>query len=593
MGERALGRDVVSRHRFARFFSIGDRRNPNSWTPGLILSEEDQDLPLSFAPFSLSRNTEFLPATSVISTRSNLCFPFDSLDRWEMDEGLILPPSLVESDSGEFGDGIELLPISWNSLHHDERITAIDFQPSMVVLTDSPQLANLPGMLERALLTIRTKFPASLVWTPGIAGPDNCALLSWMGVDVFDLSRSRHASSLGVLLTGTGPRHPEETSGEDSSMKSQCEYWMHAISQTRAAIRNGSLRELAERSSTSSPRSVEHLRWHDRLSCEISNDLGILPISENIGGKLRCYSFESRNDPVVKDWRTRVAEKHMPPEHQRNVMVLLPCSAKKPYKLSQSHSRFRRSLRSPFVHEVMVTAPLGLVPRELEEIWPAAHYDIPVTGDWDSDELDSIRYMVSRLVERVGYSSIVNHSGVDFEIEGIEVVDTRAGETAGSKSALSRLQNEVEIALENTGLIEFPERPRMMTLKSISRFLLDSDSWLDGSEIRGRPPILTIFSNGVQIAKWNPRRGMFSFSKSSLELLDELGVLKRIVLNDEVSWSGDIFPSYIDSFDPMIRAGEELLVFQKSRLVGSARSVAPGWEWPHGPGKLAKAKHRL
>ena len=123
--------------------------------------------------------------------------------------------------------------------------------------------------------------------------------------------------------------------------------------------------------------------------------------------------------------------------------------------------------------------------------------------------------------------------------------------------------------------------------------MLDSDSWLDGSEIRGRPPILTIFSNGVQIAKWNPRRGMFSFSKSSLELLDELGVLKRIVLNDEVSWSGDIFPSYIDSFDPMIRAGEELLVFQKSRLVGSARSVAPGWEWPHGPGKLAKAKHRL
>ena len=158
MGERALGRDVVSRHRFARFFSIGDRRNPNSWTPGLILSEEDQDLPLSFAPFSLSRNTEFLPAKSVISTRSNLCFPFDSLDRWEMDEGLILPPSLVESDSGEFGDGIELLPISWNSLHHDERITAIDFQPSMVVLTDSliVLVLMLRSMVRQHLLMITT-----------------------------------------------------------------------------------------------------------------------------------------------------------------------------------------------------------------------------------------------------------------------------------------------------------------------------------------------------------------------------------------------------------------------------------------------------
>ena len=37
----------------------------------------------------------------------------------------------------------------------------------------------------------------------------------------------------------------------------------------------------------------------------------------------------------------------------------------------------------------MVTSPLGLVPRSLEDFWPAAHYDIPVTGDWDSDEIRS------------------------------------------------------------------------------------------------------------------------------------------------------------------------------------------------------------
>ena len=29
---------------------------------------------------------------------------------------------------------------------------------------------------------------------------------------------------------------------------------------------------------------------------------------------------------------------------------------------------------------------LGLVPRDLEEVWPAGHYDIPVTGDWTLDE---------------------------------------------------------------------------------------------------------------------------------------------------------------------------------------------------------------
>ena len=38
----------------------------------------------------------------------------------------------------------------------------------------------------------------------------------------------------------------------------------------------------------------------------------------------------------------------------------------------------------------MVTSPLGLVPRDLEEVWPAGHYDIPVTGDWTQDEINRV-----------------------------------------------------------------------------------------------------------------------------------------------------------------------------------------------------------
>lgn len=593
MDERPIGRNVIARHRFARLFSLGDRRNPKSWSPGLILSKEDPELPESIAPLVYTRNNHDIPARSDLSTRSHLCYPFDSIDQWNFNEGLVLPPSLVDSDSGEFGEGSEVLPISWSSLHHDERIANMDAQPSVVVLTDSPQLAKLTGMLENALISIRTKFPASLIWTPGIAGPDNCALLAWMGVDLFDLSRSRQASSLGVLITESGPRSPDNDSEEDSSMISQCSEWSRAISSVRVAIRQGSLRELAERNSTSSANSVVHLRTHDLLSRDISERRGLLSSSENSGRKLRCYSFESRNDPVVKYWRHRVSELHEPPEHQRQVLVLLPCSAKKPYKLSQSHARFRRSLKNHLIHEVMVTAPLGLVPRELEELWPAAHYDIPVSGIWDADELLTIRAMISRVVERVRYSIVINHSGIDLLLDGIRVVDTRQGDSAGSIEALSRLKNEVETAFNDLPNVEFAERPRLMQLKAISRFLLGSDSWLDGAEIRGRPPIITINRDGIQIAKWNPRRGMFSFSKASLRILEKLEVLNRVNLKADVNWLGDIFPSYIEDFDPVIRTGDELLVYQESRLIGSARATAPGWEWPHGPGRLAKARHRL
>lgn len=593
MDERPIGRTVISRDRFSRLFSLGDRNAPASFAPGLIISDNDPDFPVSIAPFSSSLDNSTIPSSMQISTRANLCFPFDSLDTWESSQGLVLPPSLVESNSGEFGSGIEIVPVTWNSLHHDQSLLSMEVQPSIIVLTDAPQLSNSPGLIEQALLTIRTNFSSSLIWAPGIGGPDNCALLSWMGVDIFDLARSRQASSLGVLLSETGPRIPESSTNEDSSMESQREMWVRAISATRSAIRDGSLRDLAERQSTSSPRSVEHLRRHDQLSFEISKQMGLSSSSVEFGKQLRCHSFESRNDVIIRHWRETISEDYEPPSRQRDVLVLLPCSAKKPYRLSQSHSRFRRSIGNSRAHEVMVTAPLGLVPRDLEDLWPAAHYDIPVTGDWDEDELSIIRRMLSRLVERIGYSNIVNHSGIEVKIGGIEVIDTRRGERAGSRESLERLQQAISSSFGegDDGETDFSVREEKM--KSISRFQFGSDEWLDGCQIRGRPPIFTITKEGVQMAKWDPRRGRFLLSKSSLGTMSRLNLLKTVEITPEVDWVGDIFPGMIDHHDSSILVGDEILVIQGGELIGSARSIAPGWEWPLGPGKLAKSRHRL
>ena len=593
MDERPIGRNVISRDRFSRLFSLGDRNDPASFAPGLIISDADPDFPVSIAPFHSSMVNTTIPSSLKVTTRGNLCFPFDSIDSWGASLGLVLPPSLVDSNSGEFGSGIELVPVNWNSLHHDQSLLSIGLQPSLIVLTDSLQLSNRPGLLEKALLTVRTNFPSSLIWTPGIGGPDNCALLSWLGVDIFDLARSHQSSSLGVLLSETGPRIPEQSTNENSSMDSQKEMWIRAISATRSAIRDGTLRNLAERQSTSSPRSVEHLRRHDNLSFEISKKLGLTSSSVDSGKKIRCHSFESRNDLTIRNWRDAISTSYQPPKRQRDVIVLLPCSAKKPYRLSQSHSRFRRAIGNSRAHEVMVTAPLGLVPRDLEDLWPAAHYDIPVTGDWDEDELSIIRSMLSRLIERVGYSTIVNHSGIELHLGDRDVIDTRMGESAGSSESLQRLQDAILTSFsdEDGGRTDFSVRREK--IKSISRFQFGSDEWLDGCEIKGRPPIFTISKDGVQMSKWDPRRGRFLLSKSSLETMRELKILKSVEIHPGTEWVGDIFPSMVASYDRSILVGEEILVIQKGKLIGSARAIAPGWEWPKGPGKLAKSRHRL
>ena len=69
--------------------------------------------------------------------------------------------------------------------------------------------------------------------------------------------------------------------------------------------------------------------------------------------------------------------------------------------------------------------------------------------------------------------------------------------------------------------------------------------------------------------------------------------LKIVEINAEVDWKGDIFPNMVISHDSSILVGDEILIIQNNKLVGSARSVAPGWEWPLGPGRLAKSRHRL
>ncbi len=56
-----------------------------------------------------------------------------------------------------------------------------------------------------------------------------------------------------------------------------------------------------------------------------------------------------------------------------------PVQQKNLIPLSQSHKKFQRAIAGR-AHELIITSPLGLVPRELECIYPAGHYDLPVTG---------------------------------------------------------------------------------------------------------------------------------------------------------------------------------------------------------------------
>ena len=149
-------------------------------------------------------------------------------------------------------------------------------------------------------------------------------------------------------------------------------------------------------------------------------------------------------------------------------------------------------------------------------------------------------------------------------------------------------------SVEGMNLADKSEKQhRIEVMKSRSRFIHGTDSWLEGSTVSGRLPILSISRDGEQLARWNPRDGRFAFSKKSLPLLHESGCFPTVSILENHDWKGDIFPTNLESVSGEIRSGEEIMVTQNGALIGSARAVAPGWEWPSGPGRLAKARHRL
>ena len=590
-----LGRTVQTRDRFARSWGLGDRAAPEARTPGLVLIEGDPSLEVALAPFE-ARTSRTLPATLTLSGRGSFEVPsFDAPGpTWSVSLGHVLPPEMEEADAGEAAGTGPLLPVSWQRMRHDPDLMDPALAPQVVVLTDALALTSAPERFIDALVAVKRRFPGALLWAPGIGGPDNLALLTWLGVDLFDLTRSRQASASGMLLDRGGPRTPAVDLGESAAMEQQVKAWQAAIAEVREHLGSGTLRQVVDRQALVAPSTVAQLRHHDTACASME---GILERHVPRERRLMCMSETTLHEPAVADWVRWMSTDYRAPDGLDRVLVLLPCSARKPYRTSKSHRRFIEAIGTNAVHEVMVTSPLGLVPRDVEQTWPARHYDLAVTGRWSADEIERIGRMLSALIEAHDYQCIVDHSGLTLPEScymGLPRVDTRQGDSAGSRVALDRLSEEVREAIRTHGARRRSrDNMHLDEWRSASRRLLGGDGWLDGVEVRGRPPRFRIMVGGDQIGQWSPDRGGFALSKASVLRLADGAALPTVHLLPGTSWKGDIHVGIVERIEGDIRVGSDLLVMQDEVPVGLARALAPGWEWAGTPGRLAKAHQRL
>ncbi|HUR67921.1 MAG TPA: archaeosine synthase subunit alpha [Candidatus Thermoplasmatota archaeon] len=444
-----------------------------------------------------------------------------------------------------------------------------------------------PYVFAKHVTTLReTIGPERLLYLPGCGLPHEIALLAYCGVDLIDDAAAVLAARQGAYLTPEGPI--PAAAARDSGLPNATDLVQqardavqHEIARVHAAIRAGKLRELVEQRSRATPDLAAHLRRLDKDRYHFFETRA--PLLRE--GRVYATSKESLDRPEMVRFRRRLARRYRKPTSAR-ILVLLPCSSKKPYALSKTHrilfSALDRVRNRAAVHEVVLTSPLGVVPRELETVYPAAQYDLPVTGHWDEDEKLMIRDAVTALVERSRYDAIVVHlDEVEMEIVAPVLGDfhyTSEGDPLAPHS-LENLASTLNKLADAAPRVAWGQRV-IDDMSSLARFQFGEagQALLEGAVVRGKMPFMKVLDadTNEQLAMTTEGRGYLSLAIEGGRRMMDAGMYRVEI--DDFRPKGTIFAVGVRSADAEIAPEDEVLVHHDGEFRGVGRALVSGLE---------------
>ena len=478
-----------------------------------------------------------------------------------LESGLLTTASSGMASDAVVKDGVQVvrLPLP------DELV--VDDSVEMVVVPNAYELRKDPRRIVDVVVRLREACGfGRLLCMLGIGEPSTVALLSYMGVDVFDDSLPRAAGLEHVLLMPEA----EVAMGDGDVVGANIDYMVAELAKTRMFIEADRLRELADQRSFSSPSNVALLRLYDQNAYQYAEET-----CSTVGCRFSCNSTQALRRPDLKRYRDRMGS-YRKPEHKR-ILLLLPCSAKKPYHISKTHRAFASAIHTAqhdtLVHEVIVTSPLGMVPRELDACYPANSYDIPVTGEWKCEEKAMIRKMVGDLIAQ-GYDKVICHLGEDYElVEGLaEMECTVVGDPTSPKS-LENLDKALRAAAKGMETVDY-----LVDRNNLARGLLEfqfgrdiADLLMDGDTYAiGKFPywkfIREVDGKKIQMGMMTPERGMVSLTLEGAEVLAKAGYAAVEIMDFELK--GNLFAVGVVRADPRIRIGDEAVIVCNGEVRG-------------------------
>ncbi len=486
---------------------------------------------------------------------------------------------------------------------------ARDVGADAYVLADASGFVGHGEAFRDAILSAKSALPAdAALLLSGVATPANVATLVAAGVDLVDGSLARTKGAEGKYLTADAEHFLEDLTElpcacpacvkpRASFTCADCaEHNVNALAaelrRVRERVRAGRLRDYLEGQARHDGWLTATLRLFDDQWGYLEERTPILRDAE-----LTAASAETLDRVEIQRFADRVTSRYRN-RFSDQPLVLVPCSATKPYSDSQSHRQFHDAVKWRG-HTVSMTSPIGVVPQELETTYPAQHYDSVVTGDWSEAEIGFVAEVLRRYLERNDYSRVIAHVPADGYREICErvasdpAVDVSFEYTCVDHPTTDESLGELNAALAGEPAYSKREREHN-TVRSIADYVLgdaagDVVFGDDGTDARirttGRYPKLQVWADddggregepGTQLATMVPQYGTLSFTLAGARRWVESDApTKRVAIDGFVPHGSVLAPGVVDA-DPEIRVGDEVVIEgPKAFAVGRAEMSGP------------------
>ncbi len=209
---------------------------------------------------------------------------------------------------------------------------------------------------------------------------------------------------------------------------------------------------------------------------------------------------------------------------------------------------------------MILTSPLGVVPRDLEDY---ADYDIPVTGHWSQEELDSLSGLLSPLLEKCDNPIIIAHFAENSPyLKALEKLPFEILYTYGSLETLKNILEDNRIYWDKEPVNENKTKAKKMFS---FQFKKEFDLPLDYQERRKKTDVL--FNKKII--------GTFQ-NKIKVNVIGGELIKDSLWVNIDFDLRGDIFSKGIISNSENIRPGDDVIVQKNNKCVGVGEAVVSG-----------------